>query len=113
MYGGYEDQPSMQLEGTNVMSSDNVVAFLYAALINGERWFVTNSSMSLESYNAWAKTNSFTEIVSTDAFNMLAAKTGYSVEKLLECIVRLNKGLEDVLYCLMAPCVMNSRLLKS
>ncbi|AEK25520.1 polyprotein orf1ab [Feline coronavirus UU54] len=92
MYGGYEDQPSMQLEGTNVMSSDNVVAFLYAALINGERWFVTNASMSLESYNAWAKTNSFTEIVSTDAFNMLAAKTGCSVERLLECIARLNKG---------------------
>nr|AMB66486.1 replicase 1a [Transmissible gastroenteritis virus] len=92
MYGGYEDQPSMQLEGTNVMSSDNVVAFLYAALINGERWFVTNTSMSLESYNTWAKTNSFTELSSTDAFSMLAAKTGQSVEKLLDSIVRLNKG---------------------
>nr|WEG19724.1 ORF1ab polyprotein [Canine coronavirus] len=92
MYGGYEDQPSMQLEGTNVMSSDNVLAFLYAALINGERWFVTNASMSLESYNTWAKTNSFTEVSSTDAFSMLAAKTGQSVEKLLDCIVRLNKG---------------------
>nr|AKV62753.1 replicase 1a [Porcine respiratory coronavirus] len=92
MYGGYEDQPSMQLEGTNVMSSDNVVAFLYAALINGERWFVTNTSMSLESYNTWAKTNSFTELSSTDAFSMLAAKTGQSVEKLLDSIVKLNKG---------------------
>nr|UHA57785.1 ORF1b [Canine coronavirus] len=92
MYGGYEDQPSMQLEGTNVMSSDNVIAFLYAALINGERWFVTNTSMSLESYNTWAKTNSFTELSSTDAFSMLAAKTGQSVEKLLDSIVRLNKG---------------------
>nr|UVJ89041.1 replicase polyprotein 1a [Transmissible gastroenteritis virus] len=92
MYGGYEDQPSMQLEGTNVMSSDNVVAFLYAALINGERWFVTNTSMSLESYNTWAKTNSFTELSSTDAFSMLAAKTGQSVEKLLDSIVSLNKG---------------------
>ncbi|BAV31347.1 ORF1a polyprotein [Ferret coronavirus] len=93
MYGGYEDQPSMQLEGVNVMSTDNVVAFLYAALINGERWFVGNATVALETYNNWAIANGFTELSSVDSFSMLSAKTGVSVEKLLEAVMRLSTSL--------------------
>ncbi|ADI80512.1 orf1ab polyprotein [Mink coronavirus strain WD1127] len=93
MYGGYEDQPSLQLEGANVMSTDNVVAFLYAAIINGERWFINSGYTSLETFNNWARSNGYTELASIDVFSMLAAKTSINVERLLDAIMRLSTGL--------------------
>nr|WAB23833.1 MAG: ORF1a polyprotein is cleaved to yield the nonstructural proteins [Ferret coronavirus] len=90
MYGGYEDQPSMQLEGVNIMSTDNVLAFLFAAIINGERWFLNGTSTSLETYNNWAVANSYTELSAVDSFSILSAKTGVSVERLLDSIMRLS-----------------------
>nr|QID98967.1 orf1ab polyprotein [Swine acute diarrhea syndrome coronavirus] len=93
IYGGFEDQPSIQLEGVATLITENVIAFLYAALINGERWWCSNERCTIDSFNEWALGNGFTNLVSGDGFSMLAAKTGVDVCQLLSAIQRLATGL--------------------
>ncbi|ASL24650.1 replicase protein1a [Myotis lucifugus coronavirus] len=90
MYGGYEDQPSFQIEGVSNLVSENVVAFLYGALLNGCNWWLDQCGVTVEAYNDWAHSNGCTSLSSTDCFTILAAKTGVEVSRVLAAIQRLN-----------------------
>ncbi|QLE11824.1 polyprotein 1ab [Bat alphacoronavirus] len=92
MYGNYDDQPSMQLEGVNQNVTENVCAFLYAALLNGDNWWLQPSSSSIDAYNEWARSNGFTSVTCLNAFNILAAKTGVDTGFILSAIQRLATG---------------------
>nr|WCC62831.1 ORF1ab polyprotein [Bat Coronavirus RpZJ20] len=92
IYGGFEDQPSIQLEGVATLITENVVSFLYAALINGERWWCSNERCTIDCFNEWALSSGFTNLVSSEGFSMLAAKTGVDVSQILAAIQRLSNG---------------------
>lgn len=92
IYGGFEDQPSIQLEGVATLITENVVSFLYAALINGERWWCSNERCTIDCFNEWALSSGFTNLASSEGFSMLAAKTGVDVSQILAAIQRLSTG---------------------
>nr|QOE77267.1 orf1ab polyprotein [Lucheng Rn rat coronavirus] len=92
MYGGYQDQAKVQIEGANRLITENVVAFFYAALFNGERWWCSKSSTCITNFNSWAAENNFTQLAATDVFNLVASKTGVSVEQILAAIITYSKG---------------------
>nr|WCC62824.1 ORF1ab polyprotein [Bat Coronavirus RpGX17] len=92
IYGGFEDQPSIQLEGVATLITENVVSFLYAALINGERWWCSNERCTIECFNEWALSSGFTSLSASDGYSMLAAKTGIDVSQILAAIQRLSTG---------------------
>nr|UUX91031.1 ORF1a polyprotein [Alphacoronavirus sp.] len=90
MYGCYEDQPTLQIEGINHLVTPNVIAFLYGALLNGITWWLNSDKVSIESFNEWALNNGFTTCGNLDCFTMLAAKTGVDVQRLLAAVQRLH-----------------------
>nr|WCC62278.1 ORF1ab polyprotein [Bat Coronavirus MsGX16] len=92
IYGGYEDQPSMQIEGAANLVTENVVAFLFGALLNGITWWLTPNRVSVEAFNDWASVSGYTPLQSADGFSMLAAKTGVEVERLLASIQKYASG---------------------
>lgn len=92
MYGGYLDQCKVQVEGVNKLITENVIAFFYAALLNGERWWCSRDNVCVTNFNAWAADNNFTLITATDVFNLVASKTGVSVEQILAAIISYSKG---------------------
>nr|WCC61853.1 ORF1ab polyprotein [Bat Coronavirus RsYN16] len=92
MYGGFEDQPTLQVEGANHLVTVNVVAFLYGALLNGVNWWLSNERVTMEAFNEWAFNNGYTAFSGLDSFAMLAAKTGVDVQRLLAAVQRLHKG---------------------
>ncbi|QZL09680.1 ORF1a [plateatu pika coronavirus P83] len=92
MYGGYQDQAKIQIEGVNKYITENVIAFFYAALLNGERWWCTNDNVCVTNFNSWAADNHFTMLHVTDIFNLVASKTGVSVEQILAAIITYAKG---------------------
>nr|WCC62229.1 ORF1ab polyprotein [Bat Coronavirus MrGD17] len=92
IYGGYEDQPTLQIEGSSNLVTENVISFLYGALLNGITWWLNTSRVSVEAFNEWASTSGFTPIQSVDGYSILAAKTGVEVERLLSAIQRLANG---------------------
>nr|QCQ19833.1 polyprotein [Porcine epidemic diarrhea virus] len=92
MYGGYEDQPTLQVEGASSLFTENVLAFLYAALINGSTWWLSSSRLAVDRFNEWAVHNGMTTVVNTDCFSILAAKTGVDVQRLLASIQSLHKN---------------------
>nr|QED88010.1 orf1ab polyprotein [Human coronavirus NL63] len=92
VYGNFDDQPSLQVESANLMLSDNVVAFLYAALLNGCRWWLRSTRVNVDGFNEWAMANGYTSVSSVECYSILAAKTGVSVEQLLASIQHLHEG---------------------
>nr|WCC62285.1 ORF1ab polyprotein [Bat Coronavirus PaGD17] len=92
MYGGFEDQPTLQIEGASKLFTPNVLAFLYGALLNGCNWWVNSERVSLESFNDWAASNDFTTVSSVDTYTILSAKTCVDVQRVLAAIQRLTKG---------------------
>nr|UUS54201.1 MAG: polyprotein [Bat coronavirus] len=92
MYGGFEDQPTLQIEGASRLYSPNVVSFLYGALLNGCNWWLNNDRVTLEAFNDWSASNDFTTIPSVDMYTILSAKTGVDVPRVLAAIQRLAKG---------------------
>nr|6FV1_A Chain A, Replicase polyprotein 1ab [Human coronavirus NL63]6FV1_B Chain B, Replicase polyprotein 1ab [Human coronavirus NL63]6FV1_C Chain C, Replicase polyprotein 1ab [Human coronavirus NL63]6FV2_A Chain A, Replicase polyprotein 1ab [Human coronavirus NL63]6FV2_B Chain B, Replicase polyprotein 1ab [Human coronavirus NL63]6FV2_C Chain C, Replicase polyprotein 1ab [Human coronavirus NL63] len=92
VYGNFDDQPSLQVESANLMLSDNVVAFLYAALLNGCRWWLCSTRVNVDGFNEWAMANGYTSVSSVECYSILAAKTGVSVEQLLASIQHLHEG---------------------
>ncbi|APD51481.1 ORF1ab protein [NL63-related bat coronavirus] len=92
VYGGFEDQPTLQVESASTLVTDNLLAFLYAALLNGCNWWLKGDVCTVDSYNEWAHANGFTAVNSVDCYSILAAKTGVSVERLLSAIQRLANG---------------------
>nr|ATP66737.1 ORF1ab polyprotein [Rodent coronavirus] len=92
MYGGYQDQAKIQVEGANKLITENVIAFFYAALLNGERWWCSKDSVCVTNFNSWAADNHYTMLSTTDVFNLVASKTGVSVEQILAAIISYAKG---------------------
>lgn len=92
MYGGFEDQPTLQIEGASRLFTPNVIAFLYGALLNGCNWWVTSDRVTVEAFNDWSASNDFTTVTSIDTYTILSAKTGVEVQRILAAIQRLAKG---------------------
>nr|WCC63170.1 ORF1ab polyprotein [Bat Coronavirus EsJX20]WCC63184.1 ORF1ab polyprotein [Bat Coronavirus EsJX20] len=92
MYGNYEDQPSLQVEGASSLVTENVVSFLYGAILNGCTWWCDNTRTTVDNYNEWAQQHGFTKITSSDGFSILAARTELSVENILSSIMKLSNG---------------------
>lgn len=92
MYGGFEDQPTLQVEGASNLVTVNVISFLYGALLNGVTWWLTSERITIDAYNEWAQQNGFTQVSSVDCFTILAAKTGVDVQRILAAVQRLHKG---------------------
>ncbi|QHA24670.1 orf1ab polyprotein [Miniopterus pusillus bat coronavirus HKU8-related] len=92
MYGNFQDQPSLQIEGADQLVTPNVVAFLYGALLNGVNWFVSPERLSVEAFNEWAHNNGFTDMSGAECFTMLAAKTGVDVQRVLSSIQKIAKS---------------------
>nr|USL83010.1 ORF1A polyprotein [Middle East respiratory syndrome-related coronavirus] len=94
MYGAFQDRQVHQVQLTDKYCSVNVVAWLYAAILNGCNWFVKPTRTSVVSFNEWAMANQFTEFVGTQALDMLAVKTGVAIEQLLSAIQQLHQGFQ-------------------
>ncbi|QCX35159.1 orf1ab polyprotein [Tylonycteris bat coronavirus HKU33] len=92
MYGGFEDQPTLQVEGASKLFTSNVIAFLYGALLNGCNWWLTSDRVNVDAFNDWACSNDFTTISTVDMYTILSAKTGVDVQRILAAIQRLSKG---------------------
>nr|WCC62471.1 ORF1ab polyprotein [Bat Coronavirus MrJX20] len=92
MYGGYDDQPTLQVEGASNLITENVIAFLYGALINGCNWWLTSSRVNIEKFNEWAVHNGMTMIGNVETYSILAAKTGVDVPRLLASIQSLHRN---------------------
>ncbi|UZK98251.1 MAG: ORF1ab polyprotein [Tadarida brasiliensis bat alphacoronavirus 2] len=92
MYGNHEDQPTLQLEGASNLVTVNVVSFLYGALLNGCDWWLTGERVGPDAFNEWSGPNGFTPMTGVDSFNILAAKTGVDVQRVLSAVQRLHKG---------------------
>nr|WCC62942.1 ORF1ab polyprotein [Bat Coronavirus RpGX16] len=92
MYGGFDDQPTLQVEGANHLVTVNVIAFLYGALLNGVTWWLNGDRVTVEAFNEWAFSNGYTSVTGVDCFAMLAAKTGVDVQRLLSAVQRLHNG---------------------
>nr|WCC61817.1 ORF1ab polyprotein [Bat Coronavirus SkHI19] len=101
MYGKYEDQPTLQIEGASNLITENVCSWLYGALINGDRWWLSSVSVGLDTYNEWALRNGMTALKNVDCFSLLVAKTGVDVGRLLASIQKLhgNFGGKSILGC--------------
>nr|WCC63726.1 ORF1ab polyprotein [Bat Coronavirus TpGX17] len=94
MYGAFEDKQTHQLQLTDKYCTINVVAWLYAAVLNGCKWFVKPTRVGIVTYNEWALSNQFTEFVGTQSIDMLAHRTGVSVEQMLAAIQSLHAGFQ-------------------
>nr|BDD37131.1 ORF1ab [Merbecovirus sp.]BDI08836.1 ORF1ab polyprotein [Merbecovirus sp.] len=94
MYGAFQDRQIHQAQLTDKYCTTNIVAWLYAAILNGCSWFVKPNRTSVASFNEWAMANQFTEFIGTQALDMLAVKTGVSIEQLLSAIQQLNNGFQ-------------------
>nr|USF97420.1 ORF1ab [Bat alphacoronavirus] len=92
MYGGYDDQPTLQIEGASNLVTENVLAFLYGALINGCRWWLSASRVNVDKFNEWAVHNGMTIVGNVDTYSILAAKTGVDVPCLLASIQNLHRN---------------------
>nr|QGA70701.1 replicase polyprotein 1ab [Erinaceus hedgehog coronavirus HKU31] len=94
MYGNFQDRQVYQALSSDKYCTTNVVAWLYAAVLNGINWFVKPNKTTTTAFNEWALSNQFTEFVSTQALDLLAVKTGVSVEQLLYSIQQLHQGFQ-------------------
>ncbi|ASF90443.1 ORF1ab polyprotein [Suncus murinus coronavirus Xingguo-74] len=90
IYGNYKDQPVFQIEGLDVKFADNVIAFLYSALINGDNWWLTTDECTVSAFNDWACTNNFTQVENN--FGLFENKTGVKLERILYAIRTYSKG---------------------
>nr|WCC62852.1 ORF1ab polyprotein [Bat Coronavirus MlGX17] len=91
MYGGYDDQPTLQIEGASNLVTENVIAFLYGALINGCNWWLSATRTSVDKFNEWAMHNGMTMVGNVETYNILAAKTGVDVTRILAAIQTLHR----------------------
>nr|QJX58377.1 orf1ab polyprotein [Coronavirus BtRt-BetaCoV/GX2018]QJX58382.1 orf1ab polyprotein [Coronavirus BtRt-BetaCoV/GX2018] len=94
-YGPFEDKQIPQLAAPDCTITVNVLAWLYAALLSGENWFLTKSSISPAEFNNCA-VKYMCQSVTTEGLQVLqplAAKTGVSVERMLSALkVLLSAG---------------------
>nr|QLI33804.1 1a protein [Infectious bronchitis virus] len=92
-YGGYVDEEVAQRVPPDNLVTNNIVAWLYAAIISYKessfsypKW-LDNTTVNIEDYNKWANDNGFTPFSSSTAITKLSAITGVDVCKLLRTIM--------------------------
>nr|ADA83475.1 replicase polyprotein 1a [Infectious bronchitis virus] len=92
-YGGYVDEEVAQRVPPDNLVTNNIVAWLYAALISVKessfslpKW-LESTTVSVEDYNKWAGDNGFTPFSTSTAITKLSAITGVDVCKLLRTIM--------------------------
>nr|ARS23150.1 replicase polyprotein 1a [Infectious bronchitis virus] len=92
-YGGYVDEEVAQRVPPDNLVTNNIVAWLYAAIISYKessfsypKW-LDNTTVNIEDYNKWASDNGFTPFSSSTAITKLSAITGVDVCKLLRTIM--------------------------
>lgn len=110
-YGPYRDAQVVQLPVQDYTQTVNVVAWLYAAILNRCNWFVQSDSCSLEEFNVWAMTNGFSSIKADLVLDALASMTGVTVEQVLAAIRRLHSGFQGKQ--ILGSCVLEDELTPS
>nr|WNR61909.1 polyprotein 1a [Infectious bronchitis virus] len=104
-YGGYVDEEVAQKVLPDNLVTNNIVAWLYAAIISVKessfsmpKWLEC-TTVSVDDYNRWAGDNGFTPFSTSTAITKLSAITGVDVCKLLRTImVKANQwGSEPIL----------------
>nr|YP_009924361.1 nsp5 [Rat coronavirus Parker]YP_009924372.1 nsp5 [Rat coronavirus Parker] len=110
-YGPYRDAQVVQLPVQDYTQTVNVVAWLYAAILNRCNWFVQSDSCSLEEFNVWAMTNGFSSIKADLVLDALASMTGVTVEQVLAAIKRLYSGFQGKQ--ILGSCVLEDELTPS
>nr|AOC59722.1 1a pol protein [Infectious bronchitis virus] len=92
-YGGYVDEEVAQRVPPDNLVTNNIVAWLYAAIISvkessfsNPKW-VESTTVSVDDYNRWAGDNGFTPFSTSTAITKLSAITGVDVCKLLRTIM--------------------------
>nr|UKR46495.1 replicase polyprotein 1a [Avian coronavirus] len=92
-YGGYVDEEVAQRVPPDNLVTNNIVAWLYAAIISVKessfslpKW-LESTTVSVEDYNKWAGDNGFTPFSTSTAITKLSAITGVDVCKLLRTIM--------------------------
>nr|WCG92562.1 1a [Infectious bronchitis virus] len=92
-YGGYVDEEVAQRVPPDNLVTNNIVAWLYAAIISVKessfslpKW-LDSATVSVEDYNKWAGDNGFTPFSTSTAITKLSAITGVDVCKLLRTIM--------------------------
>nr|QLI34454.1 1a polyprotein [Infectious bronchitis virus] len=92
-YGGYVDEEVAQKVPPDNLVTNNVVAWLYAAIISVKessfslpKW-LDSTTVSVDDYNKWAGDNGFTPFSTSTAITKLSAITGVDVCKLLRTIM--------------------------
>lgn len=110
-YGPYRDAQVVQLPVQDFTQTINVVAWLYAAILNNCNWFVQSDSCSLEDFNVWAMTNGFSSIKADLVLDALASMTGVTVEQILAAIKRLHSGFQGKQ--ILGSCVLEDELTPS
>nr|API80968.1 polyprotein 1a [Infectious bronchitis virus] len=92
-YGGYVDEEVAQRVPPDNLVTNNIVAWLYAALISVKessfslpKWLET-TTVSIDDYNKWAGDNGFTPFSTSTAITKLSAITGLDVCRLLRTIM--------------------------
>ncbi len=92
-YGGYVDEEVAQKVPPDNLVTNNIVAWLYAAIISIKessfslpRW-LEGTTVGVDDYNKWAEDNGFTPFSTSTAINKLSAITGVDVCKLLRTIM--------------------------
>nr|3D23_A Chain A, 3C-like proteinase [Human coronavirus HKU1 (isolate N1)]3D23_B Chain B, 3C-like proteinase [Human coronavirus HKU1 (isolate N1)]3D23_C Chain C, 3C-like proteinase [Human coronavirus HKU1 (isolate N1)]3D23_D Chain D, 3C-like proteinase [Human coronavirus HKU1 (isolate N1)] len=93
-YGPYRDAQVVQLPVKDYVQTVNVIAWLYAAILNNCAWFVQNDVCSTEDFNVWAMANGFSQVKADLVLDALASMTGVSIETLLAAIKRLYMGFQ-------------------
>nr|AHB73998.1 1a polyprotein [Infectious bronchitis virus] len=92
-YGGYVDEEVAQRVPPDNLVTNNIVAWLYAAIISVKessfsmpKW-LESTTVSVDDYNKWADDNGFTPFSINTAITRLSAITGVDVCKLLRTIM--------------------------
>nr|UZO32077.1 1a protein [Infectious bronchitis virus] len=92
-YGGYVDEEVAQRVPPDNLVTNNIVAWLYAAIISVKessfsmpKW-LESTTVSVDDYNKWADDNGFTPFSTSTAITRLSAITGVDVCKLLRTIM--------------------------
>nr|AXR85430.1 polyprotein 1a [Infectious bronchitis virus] len=92
-YGGYVDEEVAQRVPPDNLVTNNIVAWLYAAIISVKessfstpKW-LESTTVGVEDYNKWAGDNGFTPFSTSTAITKLSAITGVDVCKLLRTIM--------------------------
>nr|QIV13707.1 replicase polyprotein 1ab [Infectious bronchitis virus] len=95
-YGGYVDEEVAQRVPPDNLVTNNIVAWLYAAIISvkessfsNPKW-IESTTVSVDDYNRWAGDNGFTPFSTSTAITKLSAITGVDVCKLLRTIMVKN-----------------------